>query len=39
MEVLSGPEHIALVMKDGAIQTISPELEAGADAPALQAAE
>jgi imidazolonepropionase-like amidohydrolase len=39
MKVLSGPEHIALVMKDGAIQTISPELEAGADAPALQAAE
>jgi imidazolonepropionase-like amidohydrolase len=37
--LLNGPENIAMVMKDGAIQCISPALEAQAGSPALQAAE
>ena len=39
VSILEGPERIALVMKDGAIQTISHALEANENSPALQAAE
>jgi len=39
INVLNGPANIAMVMKDGAIQTISPALAAKAGAPVLQAAE
>lgn len=37
--VLTQPGRIAMVMKDGAIQSISPALEARAPAPALEPAE
>lgn len=37
--LLSGPEHIAMVMKDGEIQSISSQLETSQNAPALEAAE
>lgn len=39
ISVLSGPEKIALVMKDGAIQKIIPALATKQHAPALEAAE
>ncbi|MCT2400516.1 metal-dependent hydrolase family protein [Novosphingobium mangrovi (ex Huang et al. 2023)] len=39
ISVLSGPEKVALVMKDGAIQKISPALAANQKTPALEAAE
>lgn len=39
VSLLDGPDNIAMVMKDGVIQTISPALEAKADSPALEAAE
>lgn len=39
ISVLSGPEKIALVMKDGAIQKITPALATKQHAPALEAAE
>ncbi len=39
VSLLSGPENVALVMKDGAIQKISPALAAQESAPALEAAE
>lgn len=39
VSLLTRPERIAMVMKDGVIETISPALEAKAAAPALEAAE
>jgi len=39
VSLLAGPANIALVMKDGVIQTISPALEAKTGSPALEAAE
>lgn len=38
VSILSGPDHIAMVMKDGQIQTIGPELSKQ-QSPALEAAE
>jgi imidazolonepropionase-like amidohydrolase len=39
VNLLAGPDNIAMVMKDGVVQTISPALEAKAGSPALEAAE
>jgi imidazolonepropionase-like amidohydrolase len=39
VSILTDRNRIAMVMKDGVIQSISPALEAKAGAPALQAAE
>ena len=39
VRLLNGPANIAMVMKDGVIQCISPALEGLAGSPALQAAE
>ena len=39
VSLLAGPEKIAMVMKDGAIQKISTALQARAGTPALEAAE
>lgn len=39
VSLLDGPANIAMVMKDGVIQTISPELGNKAGAPILEAAE
>jgi len=39
VSILSGPENVAMVMKDGVIETISPALTANENSPALEAAE
>lgn len=39
VRILAGPDNVAMVMKDGAIQKISPELTNKQTAPALEAAE
>ena len=39
VSLLAGPDNIAMVMKDGVIQTISPALASQASSPALEAAE
>ncbi|KHK91838.1 metal-dependent hydrolase family protein [Novosphingobium malaysiense] len=39
ISVLSGPEKVALVMKDGAIQKVAPALATKQHSPALEAAE
>lgn len=39
ISILSGPDKVAFVMKDGGVQKISPELAARQGAPALEAAE
>jgi len=39
VSLLEGPANIAMVMKDGVIECISPALEAKAGSPALEAAE
>ena len=39
VSLLAGPDNVAMVMKDGVIETISPALEAKAAPPALEAAE
>ena len=39
VSLLSGPQNIAMVMKDGVIQTIAPDLATNPDTRALEAAE
>ncbi|QDK33240.1 amidohydrolase family protein [Sphingomonas sp. IC081] len=39
ISILAGPEKVVFVMKDGAVQKISPTLAARANSPALEAAE